>query len=385
MKSLFVPARLCVLFLCLSCLLQPYKVSAETAKEKYQRIQRELKAQKEKLERAKKKEHSVLEDLDTINKRLDSIEAELRKQQMRISQTESSIKKVEAEIAVNREDMDRQKTWMRRKLRLMQRYGQGGEMLFLLMSSEDMADLTRRWKYLERIAIYERNTIQRYADNLRRLNAKERQLQGLRASLKRDEEGIRITETALAEKKRDKGVLLASVRGERETHEKMLRELQDASRRLLDTLRKLEEKDTYEAKGFSALKGKLRWPVNGRVAIPYGSHNDPRFNTPVFRNGVYIETKDDSVKAVSGGKVVFSDWFKGYGNLLIINHGEGYHTLYANLAETFFKVGDIIKISETVGRVGESGVFNAPSLYFELRYKGKPLDPVQWLKRKSGG
>lgn len=382
MKSFAVPLWLCIFFLCFSVVFQPRKVSAETPKEKYQRIQKELQTQKERLERVKKKEHSVLEDLDSINKRLDSIEAELRKYQRRLRQTGSEIKKVEDEIAVNKGELDKQKGWMRRKLRIMQRYGQGGEMLFLLAASEDIADLMRRWKYLERIAMYERSAIERYSDNLRRLDEKEKQLRGLRASLERDGERIKITETSLAEKKRDKDALLASIRGEREAHEKMLRELQDASKRLLDTLRKLEEKDTYEAKGFSALKGRLPWPVNGKVVIPYGSHNDPRFNTPVFRNGIYIETRDDSVKAVSRGKVVFADWFKGYGNLLIINHGEGYHTLYANLAETFLKVGDIIKINETVGRVGESGVFNAPSLYFELRYKGKPLDPAQWLKRR---
>lgn len=382
MKSFAVPLWLCIFFLCFSVVFQPRKVSAETPKEKYQRIQKELQTQKERLERVKKKEHSVLEDLDSINKRLDSIEAELRKYQRRLRQTGSEIKKVEDEIAVNRGELDKQKGWMRRKLRIMQRYGQGGEMLFLLAASEDIADLMRRWKYLERIAMHERSAIERYSDNLRRLDEKEKQLKGLRASLERDGERIKITETSLAEKKRDKDALLASIRGEREAHEKMLRELQDASKRLLDTLRKLEEKDTYEAKGFSALKGRLPWPVNGKVVIPYGSHNDPRFNTPVFRNGIYIETRDDSVKAVSRGKVVFADWFKGYGNLLIINHGEGYHTLYANLAETFLKVGDIIKINETVGRVGESGVFNAPSLYFELRYKGKPLDPAQWLKRR---
>lgn len=382
MKSLAVLPWLCIFFLCFFVALQPRKVFAETPKEKYQRIQKELQTQKERLERVKKKEHSVLEDIDSLNKRLDSIEAELRKYQRRIRQTGAEIKKVEDEIEVNRGELDKQKGWMRRKLRIMQRYGQGGEMLYLLAASEDIADLMRRWKYLERIAMYERSAIERYSDNLRRLDEKEKQLQGLRASLERDGERIKFTETSLAEKKRDKDALLASVRGERESHEKMLRELQDASKRLLDTLRKLEEKDTYEAKGFSALKGRLPWPVNGKVAIPYGSHNDPRFNTPVFRNGIYIETKDDSVRAVSGGKVVFADWFKGYGNLLIINHGEGYHTLYANLAETFLKVGDIIKINETVGRVGESGVFNAPSLYFELRYKGKPLDPAQWLKRR---
>lgn len=376
----------CVKLLCLSVVLPALFHSsllyAETAKQKYQKIQRELRSQKEKLEKVKKRERSVLEDLDAVNRRLVELETEMRRLQRNRMQIEAEVKKVEAEIASNKGELDKKKDWMRRKLRLMQRYGQAGDAIFFVVSSEDVSDLMRRWKYFEKIAIYERKTIEGYSDVLKRLNQKERHLQGLNATLRKEEEGIKVTGAFLTEKKKEKDALLASVMRERETHEKMLNELQAASRQLLDMLNKIEEKDVYEAKGFAALKGKLRWPVAGRVAIPYGSHNDPRFNTPVFRNGIYVEAVEDPVKAVADGKVVFADWFKGYGNMVIINHGESYHTLYANLSEIFFKVGDIIKGNEVVGRVGESGILNAPSLYFELRYKGKPLDPSQWLKKK---
>lgn len=359
-----------------------YQAYAETPKEKYQRIQRELQVQKEKLEKAKKQEHSVLEDLDVVYRRLVALEAEMGMLQRNRRQIEAETKRVEGEIAAKRGELDKKKEWMRRKLRIMQRYGQSGDAIFFLISSEDMSDLMRRWKYFEKIAFYERKTIEGYADALKMLDEKEKHLRVLNATAKKQEEKIKVTGASLAEKKKEKDVLLASVRKERESHEKMLKDLQAASKRLFDMLGKLGEKDVYDAKGFPALKGMLRWPVAGRVAIPYGSHNDPRFNTPVFRNGIYVEAKDDSVRAVAGGKIVFSDWFKGYGNLLIINHGESYHTLYANLSEIFFKVGDIIKGNEVIGRVGESGVLNAPSLYFELRYKGKPLDPSQWLMKR---
>jgi septal ring factor EnvC (AmiA/AmiB activator) len=80
--------------------------------------------------------------------------------------------------------------------------------------------------------------------------------------------------------------------------------------------------------------------------------------------------------------VIFAEWFKGFGQLVIVNHGSGYHTLYGNLSEIFSKVGDIIKEKHVIGRVGTSGMLNAPGIYFEIRYKGKPLDPTQWLKKK---
>lgn len=366
----------------LSGLFFPDVVSAEDPKEQYQKLQKEMESRRQRLEQARKRERSVLEDLDHVSRSLITIEAELRKQQQRIRQTESEIQRVEYEISVIEEELEKERAWLKRRLQAMQRYGQSGDILFLLTATDDLAALVRRWKYLERIAMKDRKIIEEFAENLRSLDRKEKQLQGLRAELKKSQERLKPTEASLAETKREKEVILASVRKEKTSHEKLLKELQEASKRLLDVLRKLEEKDTYEAKGFSGLRGHLIWPVNGRVAIPYGSQRDPKFNTPVFRNGIYIKSDEDPVKAVYAGKVVFADWFKGYGNLVIINHGEGYHTLYGNLSETFLKVGDIIKIKDVVGKVGESGIVNAPSLYFEVRYKGKPLDPMQWLKRK---
>jgi len=360
----------------------PDGASAENPKEQYRRIQKEMETRKEKLEQAKRREHSVLEDLDSVTRRLGEIESDLKRQQGRVRRTEAEMRKIESEMSVIRGELDRKKKWMKMRLRAMQKYEQSGDILFLLSTADDMAGLMRRWKYLERISLSERKVMDEYAENLRKLDEKEKQLKALSAELKKGEERTRIIEASMTEKRREKETLLASVRREKSTHEKLFRELQEASKRLLDVIKKLEEKETYEGKGFPALKGGLTWPVNGRIAIPYGSQKDPKFNTPVFRNGIYIKTDDDSVKAVYSGKVVFADWFKGYGNLVIINHGEGYHTLYGNLSETFLKVGDIIKGRDVIGKVGESGILNAPSLYFEVRYKGKPLDPMQWLKRK---
>lgn len=341
-----------------------------------------MEIRREKLERAKKREHSMLGEIDDVNKKLNTVEIEFRRHKTRIKSIEADIKKVEAELSATRKNLDRGRAWIKRKLRAMHKHGQSGDLILLLTTSDDLSELLRRWKYLEAVTLYERKVVEGYSENIRLFEEKGKHLRDLHAELKKEEEKIRLTEATLLEKRSDKAVLLASLRKEKSENEKMLRELQEAAGRLLDVIRRLDEKDTYEAKGFAALKGKLPWPVNGRIAIPYGSHKDPRLNTPVFRNGIYINAEDAAVKAVYSGKIVFADWFKGYGNLLIVNHGEGHHTLYANLSEIFLKVGDIIKASEVIGRVGASGMLDAPALYFEVRYKGKPLDPAQWLKRK---
>ncbi len=357
--------------------------AAKDPKEEFKKLQKEIGAQKKKLERAKKMEHSVHEELDRTSKDLNRIQAELRKYIGKRKVTENEIRKVEADISVNRAKLERQEEWLKRKLRVMQKYGYSGDVVILLSTSEDVAQLMRRWRYIKELAGHDHKMLNSYKETIKNLAEQESRLKTLHAELKKSEEKIQANEKAIAEKKRGKEILLSSVRKEKSSYEKMLKELKEASNRLMEIIRRSEEAEAYAAKGFHNLKGRLPWPVKGRVVIPYGAQKDPQFNTPVFRNGIHIKADDNtSAKAVHGGKVVFADWFKGYGKLVIISHGEGYHTLYANLAEIFYKVGDIIKGQQAIGRVGESGTLNAPGLYFEVRYKGRPLDPMQWLKKR---
>ncbi|MCX5716950.1 MAG: peptidoglycan DD-metalloendopeptidase family protein [Nitrospirae bacterium] len=357
--------------------------AAKDPKEEFKNLQKEIDTHKEKLEKAKKMEHSVLEELDRTNKDLSQTHAELRKYIGKRKVTENEIRKVEADISVNRAKLERQAEWLKRKLRVMQRYGYSGDVVILLSTSEDIAQLMRRWRYIKELAGYDHKMLDSYKETIKNLAEQESRLKTLHAELKKSEEKIQANEKTIAEKKKGKEMLLSSVRKEKSSYEKMLKELKEASNRLMEIIRHSEEAEAYAAKGFHDLKGKLDWPVNGKVVIPYGAQKDPQFNTPVFRNGIHIKADDNtSAKVVHSGKVVFADWFKGYGQLVIISHGEGYHTLYANLAEIFYKVGDIIKRQQAIGKVGESGTLNAPGLYFEVRYKGKPLDPMQWLKKR---
>jgi septal ring factor EnvC (AmiA/AmiB activator) len=253
----------------------------------------------------------------------------------------------------------------------------------LLVTSEDIPQFIRRWHYLKSIAEYEYHLMNEYEKNLSTLQTQKKRQAELLNSLKKEQSELLKKEAELRHNKKKKRQLLASIRKERSLYKKMLAELKESSKRL----RKLiieSEKKKFALKGFSKMKRRLPWPVKGRLALPYGSYVDPKFKTPVFRNGIHIKAREgETVRAVYAGKVVFADWFKGYGRVVIINHGEGYYTVYANLSEIFLSKGDIIKKGAPVGRVGESGTLNAPGLYFEVRYKGKPLNPLHWLRRRG--
>ncbi|MBI4697941.1 MAG: peptidoglycan DD-metalloendopeptidase family protein [Nitrospirae bacterium] len=225
-----------------------------------------------------------------------------------------------------------------------------------------------------------------YGNELRDLGVKMQSMEILQRELEVNEANVRKAALEMETERKKKDALLASIRRERDTYNDMIKQLEVSSERLRNMMKDLEDKElpsSVTGKGFGALKNRLPWPVAGSVIAPYGKYTNPEFNIPTFRKGVEIKADiGDMVLAAASGKVVYADFFKGYGLLLIINHGDGYHTLYAHLSEIFPKTGDIIKDRQSVGKIGESGILNDPSLYFEIRHKGKPLNPLEWLSRK---
>ena len=138
--------------------------------------------------------------------------------------------------------------------------------------------------------------------------------------------------------------------------------------------------DRFDGEPFAALKGKLTLPVKGVVTNRFGTpHPDSR----VLWKGLFLRAASGQpVKAVAAGRVVFADWLRGFGNLLIIDHGKGYMSLYGNNETLYKQVGDTLKGGDTVAAVGNSGGNEDSGLYFELRYKGKPMNPMQWIASK---
>ena len=131
---------------------------------------------------------------------------------------------------------------------------------------------------------------------------------------------------------------------------------------------------------FSALKGRLRLPVTGELVNQFGS---PRADTGLSWKGLFIAAKQgQEVKAVATGRVVFADWLRGFGNLMILDHGGGYMSLYGNNDALLRQVGDTVKAGDAIAAVGASGGNSETGLYFELRFQGKPFDPLTWANLK---
>jgi septal ring factor EnvC (AmiA/AmiB activator) len=136
------------------------------------------------------------------------------------------------------------------------------------------------------------------------------------------------------------------------------------------------------AESFIAFKGLLNMPVKGKIITRFGPHKNNKFNVVNFRSGIDIKSdRGEPIRAVSFGRVLYAGWFKGYGNMIIIDHGDNYYTIYAHAEELFKSKGDAVETDEVIATVGDSGSMIGPSLYFEVRHHGKPVDPLKWIEK----
>ncbi len=375
--------------------------AAQNAREEYQRVQRDIRKQKKKLVEATRTERSVVTDLRKVDSQLNDLQDQVTTKRGQIKSIRGNISGLQAEIEANSKNLESQKERLKTRLRTLQRINSEKEVILMLLSDEDPSTVLRISRSLSDISNRYSESIRSYREAVLRLNEKKRRLEGLATNLRTEEHNLSQMEESVRGKKKEKETLLASVRKEKDTYQKMIEDLKSDSEKLQRIIRESEKKERpatkkgtrgarpspqeqLEDSAFTRLKGRLPWPVRGKLAIRYGSQVDPLFNLPVFRSGIHIRTASGSpVTAVAEGKVVYAAEFKGYGQLVVISHGGGYHTLYGNLAKIFSPNGAIIKENEAIGEVGESTTLGASGLYFEIRYKGKPLDPQQWLRKSA--
>jgi murein hydrolase activator len=375
---------------------------AASPRDEYKKVQKDLRKQKKKLVEATRVEKSVVHDIRMVDSQIGDIEDQMSVTKKQMSAIRGNISVLEGQIAAGAARIKTQRQRLSKRLRTLQKINDSKEIMLLLISNEEPSTLMRISRSIAEISMRYSDSIKAYNAELAKLTEQKRKLDVLAGNLRFEEQSLFKLENAFKMKKKEKETLLVSVRKEKETYQRMIKELREDSGRLQRLIRDSERRDrSYKGKGakgpqdkhdplpvdseFTRTKGRLPWPVQGKVAIKYGSQIDPIFNLPVFRSGIHIKSKAGStVKSVWRGKVVYAAEFKGYGKLVVVSHGYGYHSLYGNLSEIFLKNDAIIKENEAVGAVGDSNAIGSSGLYFEIRYKGKPLDPRQWLM-KSGG
>lgn len=383
--------RFLLFILVLSLVSFPLAADQQDTRAQLNRIRQQIDKAQSDLSKKKQTEVKLNHELALLQQTLKRIDARIGGLRLEQRQFQRQIEQQQKNIQAGKGTMQATGNRLRRRLVALYKEGEVGP-LKILFSAESPTELVQQFHYLTRILHYDKGLLEEYRtilaeqqsklDELERLRQKKQQLLALEESHHKDAQEGRLLQTRL----------LKQVQRDKEKLGENLAELQEKAKRLQQLIAELEKQaqqrsqqqtqpqSTPGASDFKAGKGKLNWPVSGQVLIGFGTKKDPELGTLYESNGFEIATGDNEpILAVADGRVAFADWFKGYGNLLILSHPGGYHTLYAQAAKLEHSIGTQIKAGQ---RLGFSGLDGRKSIYFEIRQNGAAVDPNVWLKRR---
>ena len=349
------------------------------------RLQRRIAFLQSRLAESEKKEATLAEELQRLDLKLEiaTREGEL------IAATREDFARRLAAVTKERAETSVAAAQARQALvaraRLLQRFGRYGYFRVLL-SAGDVPALLDSIERLDALARRDGQLVLRYRDAEARLKADLAREVALKAEIDRLYARSRQEETHVASLRTERQRFLARERDQAARERREVSQLSDkASRleRLLETLARQSagEEPVDPAGGIRPWKGVLDWPARGTIVETFGRHRHPKFDTLTVSNGVAVAVPlGTPVRAVYAGKVVYAQWLAEYGNLVILDHGDGMLTLYAWLQAVSVRAGTPVPVGTEIGLAGYGPGRDEPGLYFEVRDRQKASDPVAWLR-----
>lgn len=379
------------------CIAMPInaKNDADDVKKDMSGIQKQISNIKKKLSKSNAAKHDATDALKAsetaishANKSLFNINQQQKEQTQKLSELKRQ------SLTINKQLTSQQKQL---SSILYQQYAEGSDSYAkLILQSKQPSEVSRNLKYQAYIAKAHRQLIQNMQDNLneiKQLNQQTTTTLEKVAALKAQQES---EHAKLKKQKAEKALVLTKLSKEIAAQRGKLKKLQRDEKRLSNLVKKLNKAaikkkkpsskviaknnqtpdNRYAGKKFSSLKGKLKLPVKGEVLNRFGKK---RKDSSVTWKGLFIRAREGAkVKSVAGGRIVFAEWMRGFGNLIIIDHGKGYMSLYGNNQSILRNVGETVKGGDTIASVGNTGGNKTNGLYYELRKKSIPFDPMKW-------
>ena len=348
--------------------------------------QTQIKQVVENIEQIKVREGTLIKRLAEIERQYGKLVRSVASLQQRIQNTREQLKRLRSEIVVQQAEVREQSQGLAGQIRSAYAMGRQ-ERLKLMLNQQDPVRSSRMMVYYGFLNKARLERLKQVKISLQKLA----QLQGRRVV--EEEKMLSLLNSSQKEKREiadtiaQRNALLVKLRADVKLKTRELTQLKGSERKLKKLILKLQQAmddfphDLEPAQPFAKLKGDLAWPINGKLVNRFGSERaDSRWD------GVLIDAREGlEIKAVTRGRVVFADWLRGYGLLTILDHGDGYMTLYAFTQSLYKDVGDWVEAGDVIATVGKSGGRNHAGLYFGIRKDGKPVNPVEWCKKARNG
>lgn len=336
-------------------------------------IRKEITLTKEKEKEIRGQESSILENLSQIENELYQKGIELKGMEGRLGQTREKLQQTQVQIRQLTQAMERTKEEFFSRLIALYKMERIPPETFLF-TSQSYPDLLKIDRYLRSIIDSDARLVDTYRYQV---GLKEK----YQAALIEDQSQWERSIAEVGKKKEEvkkakaaKHALLKSIQGQKVVYQKVIAELEGRVKELQALIDRLEREKKATAYGKlkpDAAKGRLSPPVHGSVISLFREKG---------QNGIEIKAPlGTEVRAVLPGKILYADWFKGFGNVMIIDHGDQTFTVSGYCSQLLRKAGDVVSEGESIALVGSSGSLKGPCLYFEIRHKGKPQDPMEWI------
>lgn len=329
----------------------------DQVKHTLEQVRRDIEKTRKQLDQSRKQYGTALQNIEDLDRRLHRKRGE-------IEANERGIKHYELKIS-------RRKTMLVTRVRRL--YMEGRTSWFRpLLSADSYVQFQHRVKYLSALNTWEARELEQHRRDMEHLEQQRRRLT----------ETLRATEDDMSRAKVD----LASLAERTRLYEESLsasNRKEALYKQYLQQQGRVPDADSTTRASGTFHKGALLWPVDGEPVSAFGRQKHPAFDTYVDKKGIEIETKKgESIRAVSGGKVVYAGWLKGYGFVVILDHGRNYLTFYAHASSLEVEEGQKVAKGAVLGKTGASGLTDRVILYFELREGIKPLNPLGWFARR---
>ncbi len=373
--------------LMVSIVLLSSPVHAAGVEKDLEGIKKKIEKEKRGIFRAEKQEGTLLQTLQKIDGEVERKSKELRDASNKLRSIADELQQKQKKSAVIESSIEKRRELFRARAVALYRWHRSGSPFVILSGDVSLGVLLQRKRYLETALSFDRELVTQLSGEARVQEEVEQELARKKNELEAQEKILAEARESIRREGKRKEQFLASIRKEKETHLRALKELEQAALRLQKMIDELSRRSVGKPAvpsgvGLGALYGKLDWPVRGELISGFGRTRHREFAAEVFRNGIDIGAAlGEQIKAVEQGTVVFADRFSGYGKMIIVDHGERYYTVYAHLSESLKQIGDAVGRGEPLGLVGDSDSLAGAKLYFELRKDGRSVDPLPWFKK----
>jgi septal ring factor EnvC (AmiA/AmiB activator) len=372
---------LLAVFICLTLSLDT--LADNKQQQELEKLKVSISSLEKKLRKQRKEKNTLQQKLEIVERNVVDLDKKIRAVSKKITKTENNLSRLNSDKNNLEQRINKQRSTIAEQIRAAYKTG-NEEPIKLLLNQEDPEQLSRILTYYDYLLDARSKKIDQFTADI----------ESLKITLSKIETQKTLLADSKKELEKDKQQLAISISQRKATLTKLTQSLQSNKQQLNQYKKQRDELEAVvqtvgeaakaippaqDYPSFALSKGKLNWPVRGRLTAGYGSKRSEYLR---WQGWLISAKKGASIKSVHHGRVVFSDYLRGFGLLVIVDHGDGFMTLYAHNKELLKETGDWVQSGETVARAGNTGGLTNTALYFEVREKGKPVNPRLWLSKR---